>query len=144
MPSDRGALPEPPWSQSPSEVQAWLTSTGGRRPHPRPPPRQPRVRGFVLRCSPSEERRILHHLERLRLERFVGEKEPLARAWDRLARVLPTETFRGAIAGARVTVRLREGPDRRVRIGFTPRVSERTATKILARLGIDAADGSWL
>ncbi len=144
MPSDRGTLPEPPWSQSPSEVEAWLTSTGGRRPHPRPPPRRPRVRGFVLRCSPSGERRVLHHLGRLHFERASGEKEPLVRAWDRLVHIAPSETFRGVVAGARVTVRLREGPDRRVRIGFTPRVSERTGTKILARLGIDAADGFWL
>ena len=144
MSPDRDALPQPPWSQSPAEVEAWLASTGGRRPYPRPPPRQTRVRGFVLRCSPSEERRILHHLGRLRFVRSVGQKEPLARAWDRLARIPPTETFRGAIAGARVTVRLPEGPGRRVRIGFTPRVTERTATKIIARLGIDATEGSWL
>lgn len=145
MPQGQGSLPEPPWSQAPSEVTAWLSSTGGRRSaRARPPPRQLRVRGFVARCSSSEERRLLRRLVRYHFERASGEAEPLSRALDRLVHLPPAETFRGTVAGTRILVRLREGTEHRVRIGFTPRLTERNASKILARLGIDALEGSWL
>lgn len=126
-------------------MEAWLSSTGGRRPsRARPPPRQPRVRGFVARCTPTEERRLLHRLARFRFERVSEEGERLSRALDRLVRVPPSETYRGTLAGTRILVRLREGAERRVRIVFTPRLTRRNAARILARLGVDVLEGSWL
>jgi len=95
-------------------------------------------------CTASEERRLLHRLARYRFEQAREEAGPFVRAVDRLGHTPPSETFRGTVSGSRVLVRLRQGAENRVRIRFTPRLTERRASKILSRLGIDPEKGSWL
>ena len=145
MSPERGGLPEPPWSQAPAEVSAWLASTGSRRPsRGGRPARQSRVRGFLARGTASAVHRLLHRLHGSHFEKVEGSQAPFARALGRFVRASPSEGYRGSVAGVRVRVTLGSGTEPRVRIIFTPRVTERQAAKILSRLGLDATQGSWL
>jgi hypothetical protein len=81
---------------------------------------------------------------RLRFEHIEGGGDPLRRALVHLTRIPPSATYQGTMAGTRILVRLREAAENRVRITFTPRMSERNASKVVSRLGLDVLEGTWL
>jgi hypothetical protein len=83
-------------------------------------------------------------MARLGFERVEGEVNHLPRALARLVHLTRPEVFLGTVGGTRVRIHLRAGAETGLRVTFTPRVSERTASKLLWRLGIHPSDGSWL
>lgn len=86
----------------------------------------------------------MRRLDRLGFQATQGAAVSLREALGRWTHAAPTATFQGKVAGIRVVLRLREGTERRARVTFSPRVTERTAVKILSRLDLDPLEGSWL
>ncbi len=51
--------------------------------------------------------------------------------------------FRGRLGDTQVHIRLRKGATLPLRVTFTPRVSSRRASKLLARLRVRGLEGTW-
>jgi hypothetical protein len=77
-------------------------------------------------------------------ERVEGETNHLPRALARLVHLTKPKVFLGTVGGTKVRIHLRAGAEAGLRVTFTPRISERRASKLLGRLGIHPSDGSWL
>lgn len=138
------ALPEPPWTQAPSEVMAWGASTGGR-PHPESrAPRPSRVKGFDSHVPAAEEERLLAHMARLGFAPTRGRPPSLPRWIPHLLHHATPQVFLGTISGTHLQIRLRKAARVEVRVTFTPKASFRKAWRLVARLGLDTSEGTWL
>ncbi|MGI0149490.1 MAG: hypothetical protein ACREDF_08175 [Thermoplasmata archaeon] len=138
-----GTVPQPPWSYSPSEVAEWMASTAGPSP-PREPRarRQVRVKGFIGECPTSAEGRLLRRLSKLGFE--PAEKaHRLPPLLTRLTHPKEPSSFSGKLGLTRVHIRLRKGTALSLRLTFTPRVSQRLASKLIYRLGLRNFEGTW-
>ena len=142
-PRRTGTLPQPPWSYAPSEVAEWLASTAGSRRAREPRyTRQVRVRGFVGPCPASVEARLVRRLTRLGFERLEGSGHA-PHVFRHLRHASSPALFLGKLGETRVRVRLGRAGGPEVRVTFIPRVSLRTASKLVTRLGLRLTDGMW-
>ncbi len=138
-------LPEPPWTQAPSEVLAWGASGAGGRGRGVPRVHYPvHVTGFEARLPVSEEARILAHLARLGIGRIQEGGAHVPAFVARLVHRAAPERFRGRVGGTRIDVRLHKRSRIEVRVGFTPPASFRRASRLLRNLGLDPSRGTWL
>ena len=138
------AFPQPPWTQAPSEVLAWRSSLGIRRPPPLGPHRATHVRGFEDQLPAAQEPRLLARLSRLGFGHMRDGRAHLPHLLTRLAHHAPPEVFVGKVGGSRVEVRLRKGARIEVRVGFVPPLVFRKATRFVDQLRLPEAEGSWL
>lgn len=137
------SLPQPPWTQAPSEVIAWRSSTGGGGREPLPPHRPARVRGYETRLPASDEPRLLARIERLGLNPVRVGRVHLPHLIPRLAHHGTPEIFVGRVRGLRLRVRLQKGRGIQVRMTFMPQTSFGRAWRLVSRLGLHPTEGTW-
>ena len=136
-------FPQPPGTQSPSEVVAWRSSLGGRRPPPLGPHRATHVKGYEVELPVAQEPRLLARVARLGMGQLQDGRTYLPHLITRLAHHAPPEVFVGRFGGARVEVRLRKGAHVEVRVGFVPPLVFRKASRFIEQLGLPESDGMW-
>jgi hypothetical protein len=100
------------------------------------------VKGFVGRSPASAESKLLRRLALLRFEPDP-EGERIPAVWARFRHSAEARAFRGKLGETRVWLRLAKGRDLELRLTFTPRVSFRRASKLIARLGVRGLEGAW-
>ena len=137
-------FPEPPWTQAPSEVMAWRSSLGGRRPPPLGPHRATHVKGFEVELPAAQEPPLLARLSRFGLGQLRDGRAYLPHLITRLAHHAPPEVFAGKVGGSHVEVQLRKGAHVEVRVGFVPPLVFRKASRFIDQLGLSESEGSWL
>jgi hypothetical protein len=139
---DSMAFPEPPWTQAPSEVLAWMSSTGGRSR--RESLRRPtRVKTFDGRLPISEEKHLLARMARMGLGQTKNGGVHLPHLVTRLVHRAPPVVFLGRFGGTRVHVRVRKGSRLEVGVTFTPQIRFRKAWRLVSELGLRPGDGIW-
>ncbi len=136
------AFPEPPWTQAPSEVIAWGSSIRGRMTSTTPSHPPTRVKGYEARVPVAEEARLRRRMSSLGL----GSSNPVQASHlvPRLAHRAWAEVFVGRVGGTRIEVRLRKRNRLEVRVTFIPQTAFRRAWRIVTRLGLHPAEGTWL
>lgn len=137
-------FPDPPWTQAPSEVMAWGASVGGRYPRAPRFHRPTRVRGYAIDIPASQKPRLLARMRRLGFEAAGGGSPRLYGLANRLAHHAAPEEFEGRFGSGRIGIRLRKGTRIEVRASFTPQMMFRRAWRVISRLGLDPARGTWL
>ncbi len=137
------SLPEPPWTQAPSEVSAWLSSTGTRR-KARPSGARPRrLRGFKARFPVKAETRLFKRMSRMGLTE-APRPPAVVLTLEHLAHRGALRVLEGRVHGTQLRVEVHKRAQLELRVAFTPRLSLRRASKLLARLGIASTDGTWV
>lgn len=140
---ESASLPEPPWTQAPSEVLAWGAATGNRRearvrPHP-----ATRVKSYAAHLPVAEEARLLGHLARLRIGHVRDGRVHLPHLVTRLGHHAPSESFVGRVGGMRIEVRVRKKNRIEVHVRFVPKTTFRRAWRIVTRMGLHPNEGTW-
>ncbi len=135
------AFPEPPWTQAPSEVIAWGSSIRGRMTSTASSHPPTRVKGYEARVPAAEEARIRRRMSSLGL----GSSNPVQAPHlvPRLAHRARAEVFVGRVGGTRIEIRLRKRNRLEVRVTFIPQTAFRKAWRIVSRLGLHPAEGTW-
>ena len=120
-----------------------MASTAG--PSPRREPRARRqvlVKDFACECPASAEGKLLHRLSELGFEPAEKARR-LPPFLTRLRHSKEPASFGGRLGTTKVRIRLRKRTGLELHITFTPRVSQRRASKLISRLGLHHFEGTW-